>query len=191
MIHYRRKDKLRFTEAEKLVGDAIRAGFEPLGDQLLQDLKTAAPVDRGKFKGGVRKRISGRGLATRMLIFNNADHAEYVEKGREPGKPPPSDTILGWVRRKGLGASAFSLKTRRAISAGTKRSVDRKAGKRRAARDSLLVIQKSIAFLISRAIGKRGLKGKFFFRDLRSKQAAKISAAISGIKVRVAQILNN
>ncbi len=190
-IQYRRKDHLRGTEAEKRIGEAIREGFEPLGNELVQSIKADSPSDRGRFKKGVKKRISGKGLKTRLLVYNNLDYAEYIEEGRKPGsKPPPPDVLLGWVRRKGLGAKAFSIKTRRAIAAGTTRSFNRAIGKRRTAAQSLLNIQKSIAFLIGRSIGKRGIKGLFLFKNLKSKQAGKISSAITGIKTRVANLLN-
>lgn len=189
-VTFRRRDNLKFTEAEKRVGQAIRAGFEPLGNELVESIKADSPNDRGGFRKGVRKRISGTGFRTRMIIYDSAPHAEWVEKGREPGKQPPPDVMRSWVRRHGLGASAFSIKTRRQIAAGTRRIFSKATGKRRTAAQSLQVIQKGIVFVIGRAIGKRGIKGLFLFKNLKSKHAEKISAAITQIKVKVAQILN-
>ncbi len=185
---FTRRDNLR--RAETRIGEAIRESFEPLGNDLIQSLKDDSPNDTGKFKKGHKKRISGRGLRTRMVILNNAKHAEWVEGGREKGKQPPPDAMLKWVQRHGLGASAFSVKTRRQIAAGTKRSFNRATGKRRTAAQSLLKIQQGIAFLIGRAIGKRGIKGLFLFRDLKAKHSAKISQSITNIKTRVVNILN-
>ena len=98
--------------AVNLIGIAIRQGFEPLGDALLNSLKSRSPQDRGKFKKGLKKRISGKGLQTRMLIYNWADHAEWVEKGRTPGKQPPPQAMLGWVIRKGFSGTLQQKKSK-------------------------------------------------------------------------------
>jgi hypothetical protein len=189
-VTFRRKDNLKPVVAEDKIGIAIRQGFEPLGDKIVNSLRSRSPQDRGKFKKGIRKSLSGRGFKTRMLVLNSTEHAEFVEKGREPGSFAPPDLILGWVRRKGLGASAFSIKSRRAIGAGTRRTFSRAAGRRRTSAQSLLQAQKSIAFLINRKIRMRGIKGKFLFRSVKSDYAGQISASITDIKIRVAQILN-
>lgn len=189
-ITYRRRDNLKGTEAEAKIGEAIRQGFAPLGDDIVTSIKARSPVDRGRFKAATKKRISGAGLRTRMLIFNDAKHAEFVEGGRRKGKQPPPEVMLGWVRRKGLGARGFGVKSRRAISAGTRRTFNRSTGKRRTASQSLLQLQKSIAFLIGRKIGRDGIKGLFLFRDVKSDFASKISSTMVAIQGRVARILN-
>lgn len=200
-VTFRRRDNLKGTEAEEKIGQAVREGFEPLGDELVKTLQAQLPisnggkfargVDRGRFRRGMKKSVSGRGLKTRMRVFNNDPKAEYLEQDRKPGKGPSSDALLPWVRRKGLGAQSFSVATRRAIVAGTRRIFNRKAGKLRTRVQSLLQIQKSIAFLIARKIGKEGLPGFFLFKNLKSSQAAKISRAITDIKIRVTNILNS
>lgn len=190
MIAYRRRDNLKGTEAERMIGEAIRESFSPLGDDIVTSIKARSPVDRGRFKAGTKKRLSGSGLRTRMLIFNDAKHAEFVEAGRRKGKQPPPEAMPGWVRRKGLGAKSFSVKSRRAIGAGTRRTFNRSTGKRRTASQSLLQIQKSIAFLIGRKIGRDGIRGLFLFRDVKSDFASKISSTMVFTRARVARILN-
>ena len=189
-VKFRRRDNLKGTEAEKRIGIAIRSGFDPLGSRLAQSLKSRAPTDRKRYQKSIRHRVTGSGLKTRMRVFAGADHAEYIEKGRPKGSFPNAGAILGWVRRRGLGASQVSQKTRRAIAAGTRRSFNRTTGKLRTRAQSLLAIQKSIAFLIGRAIKRRGIKGKFHFRDLKQDYAQQISAAIARIRSLVAQHLN-
>lgn len=191
LIIFRRRDNLKGTLAERLIGDGIRSGFNSLGDDLVRDLQSQSPNDRGGFRRGHRKRISGAGLRTRMIIVNTVRHAEFVEFGRKPGKQPPPQVMLAYVRRKGIGAKVFSIKTRRGIGAGTRRTFNKATGKRRTASQSLLVIQKSIAFLIGRKIGKFGIKGLFLYRDLKSRNASKISFAMTRIRLRVASLLNS
>lgn len=201
-VTFRRRDNLRGTEAEAKIGEAIRQGFAVLGDDIISSEQQKLPrsnggkfprgVDRGTYKRSFRKRMRGRGFRTSMLVFNIAKHAEFLEEGRKPGsKAPPSDALLPWVRRKGLGANAFSVKTRRAISAGTRRTFSRKAGKLRTRAQSLLQIQKSIAFLVARKIGKEGLPGFFVFRDMQRNYAAMIFNAKVGIHTRIIAALNS
>lgn len=201
-VIFRRKDNLKGSEAEVRIGIAIKRGYESLGDDLTRSIQNRLPVsnggkfprglNRGRFKKGIKKRVSGKGLRTKLVIFNNVKHAKFVEEGREPGKKAPgTNAILPWVRQKGIGAKAFSIKTRRAISAGTKRSFDRKKGELRSRPQSLLQIQKGIAFVISRSIGKEGIKGLFLFKNLKSDYASKISAATTKIRGLIAQQLNS
>lgn len=191
-IVYRRRDRLKGTETEELIGQAIREEFATLGDKIVASLKERAPKDQRKFEKSIKHRPSGRGLATRMRISAGAKHAEYVEKGRPKGKkPPPFNAIFAWVRRRGYGASAFSVKTRRAISAGTRRSFNRKEGKLRTRAQSLLQIQKGFAIYVQKKIAKDGIEGKFYFRDMKSYYASEISRIYSRAKVRIAQLLNS
>jgi hypothetical protein len=71
-ISYRQPDALKDTLLEDLIGEAIQEGFEPLGDSLVNSLKAAWPEDTGKSRKSIRKRISGNGFKTRMLIYASA-----------------------------------------------------------------------------------------------------------------------
>jgi hypothetical protein len=125
-----------------------------------------------------------------MVIAAAAAHAEFVEKGREPGKFPPPDAILGWVKRKGLGASAFSIKSRRAIGTGTRRTFNRAAGRRRTAAQSLLQAQKSIAYLVGRKIARKGIKANPLVTNVKQDYASEISATMTSLRLIVARYLN-
>lgn len=201
-IAFRRRDNFKGAESERKIGQAVNAGFKSLGDDIVKDIQARLPmsnggkfprgVDRRHFKQGMRSRVFDGGLNTKLRIYNNVKHAEVVEEGREKGKTaPPSTAILAWVRRKGIGAKASSLKTRRQISAGTRRTFDRKAGNLRSRAKSLLNLQKGIAFVIARSIGREGIPGLFIFKNLESHYASKISSAKESIKSRIAQILNS
>ena len=198
-VTFRRQDNLKATEAEERIGKAITSEFTLLGDALVADLQGQAPVDRGGFKKSIRRRVSGRGFKTRLLVYSTSDHAEYIEKGRTPGKAPPPPVLLAWVRRKGLGANAFSIRTKRALTVGIKRTVSRATGKKRTARQSLLEVQKGIAYRIGQDIKKFGLPritghkpshGLHLFEKLQKRKATEIRARISRARVAVTKILN-
>ena len=197
-VQFRRRDNLKWTEAEQKVGEAIRSGFAPLGQRLVAFIRARAPQDTRKFWRSVGYSVSGRGLATKMIIRAGSANAEWVEKGREPGKAPPIDVILAWVRRRGLGALAFSMKTRRAISTGVRRTRQRSTGKLRTRSQSLVQVQRGIAFVIARKIGRVGLPnpdspstiGYGFFKNLKRDQGALIATSIVRIRDRVANLLN-
>jgi hypothetical protein len=190
-VTFRRQDKLKFTVLEERIGLAITTGFNRLGEQLITSLQARSPVDRGTYRKGHKKRITGRGLKTTMRVYNSSSHAEWVEKGRKPNsKQPPPAVMLALVKRKGLGARAFSVKTRRAVSAGTIRTTDRKTGKRRTAGQSFLKQQKSIAFLIGRSIAREGIPALRQYLNLKTDEAARISAAITRIRNNIVALAN-
>lgn len=83
------------------------------------------------------------------VVYNDAPHALYVELGRRPGKPPPVEAIIGWLRVKGIRDTS------------TKKATGQRRGKKgRFLRSNA----RGIAFLIARAIGRRGLRGRFVIR---------------------------
>jgi hypothetical protein len=183
-------------QATSFVGKAIRSVYVPMGDDLLGTLQRDLP---GHFAKSPRKRISGQGFNTKLLLYSNAKGIEYIEEGRKPGKAPPPDVLLKWVRRKGLGGNALSIKTRRALVVGIRRTFSRKEGKLRTRAQSLLAKQKSIAFLIGRAIAKEGLPRNtgrkpshrlFLFRDIVKHNPGLISGYNRLLQSRVNQILN-
>jgi hypothetical protein len=179
-----------------LIGQAVKEVFDPLGNDLVAALERDLP---GHYKKTVKRKFTRRGINTQMVIFSNAPGIEAIEEGRAPGKQPPPKVLLKWVQRKGLGANAQSVKTRRSLAVGITRTRSRATGKLRTRVQSLLAKQKSIAFLIGRKIGKEGLPRKtgfkpshrlFLFKNLKSNYASRISKALTDIEIRIAAILN-
>lgn len=78
------------------------------------------------------------------LSFSAAEHFNYVEHGRKPGKQPPLDKIAKWIKIKPLRLR--DLKTGKFIKKN-KSNIN------------------SAAFLIARSIGTYGIKPTNFFRD--------------------------
>lgn len=190
-VNFRRHDNLKFSTVGAKLTQVAKGSFNRHGDRLINSIQAKSPFDRGGYKKGVKKRVSGFAFGTIMLIYNSAPHAEWVEKGRKPGSsPPPPAPILGWVRRHNIGVGAFAVKSRRPISAGTKRTFNRKTGKQRTAAASLLQAQKSAAFAIGRKIGRDGIPGLWHYRDLRKNEAAIISDMVADIGKGFAAALN-
>lgn len=200
-IIVRRKDRLRMAEATRLIGLGTKQVFEDFGGETASDLRTRLPVsgrgkfprgvDRGGFKKSIRHRTSGAGFNTKLRIFSGSRHAEFVEFGRDPGKQPPTDKILAWVRRRGIGARAFSVRTRRQIAAGTRRIQERTTGRLRTRAQSLRVIQRGIAFVIARNIGRRGVIGLFLFTDVPKHYRVEIQQMRRRQQLRISQLLNS
>ena len=195
-IHTKLSGNLTKRQATNFIGKAIRSVYIPMGDDLLSTLQRDLP---GHFKKSPRKRVSGQGFNTKLTLYSTAKGIEYIEEGRKPGKAPPPDVLLKWVRRKGLGGNALSIKTRRALVVGIRRTFDTKAGKLRTRAQSLLAKQKSIAFAIGRQIAKEGLPRKtkfkpshklFLFRDIVKRNPVLISGYNRLLQLRVNQILN-
>lgn len=201
-VELRRKDGLKWTQAESTIGDIIRRGFKPLGSRLADFIRARGPQDTRKFVNSVGFRISGRGLRTRMIVYASDAKAEWVEKGREAGKQPPLENVLSWVRRKGLGARVFSIKTRRPIARyqrpiRTRRELNGKQVILKGRR-ALIERQWGIAFVIARKIGRVGLPnpdscstiGYGFFKNLRRDQGPVIASHIARLRTRIANELN-
>lgn len=101
----------------------------------------------------------------RIKIFGNVfsmellmeDYWKFVEDGRKPGKQPPLESIMKWITDKGINLGAFSTRRKKTIKALKNKTI--RKGFRQRSKDSL---RKSLAFLIARKIGKRGIKPTHF-----------------------------
>lgn len=135
----------------------------------IRELITAAErTDTGLLANAVHSgpiERTSRGWQVVTAVAPPRDVVAIVhEAGRRPGKRrPPVSAILPWAKRQ-LGnriydtmrGAALSVATRRATS-GVKKPRT-KAGDRRAAHE------RAVAFLIARAIGRRGIKGIHMFQ---------------------------
>jgi HK97 gp10 family phage protein len=111
------------------------------------NLRRSIGQDRPHDEGG-RRTVN---VGIKSGTAGKAIYALFVEYGRKPGKRPPIDAILPWVLVKHLDSGG--------LHTGVKTSKRTKAS--RADRESAA---RSIAFLIARAIGKRGIKGKPYLK---------------------------
>lgn len=120
----------------RLMGEVVKRGQTRAAMETLRLLKegtqNAIPASRYGHRGAIDTRsfyngweVMHRGRT--VTVTNNAKHAVYVERGRLPGKAPPSAALVPWVIRN-LGVD------------------EREA--------------RGLAFVIARAIGRRGLRGR-------------------------------
>lgn len=163
---------------------AKRDGLNNLGGKLVNALQSRAPVDQGKFKKSIQHSVTGTGAGLTLSVFADSKNAPFAEAGRGPGRQPPPDVMLKLVQRKGLGGSSRSAKTGKALTSGLRRSRN-SSGRLRTRTQSLLAIQKGIAFLIGRSIGRKGTKGSFIFRDSNKRHATLIRTAIKLMEAKV------
>ena len=123
-----------------------------VGAQIQKEMKVSASrvlADSQKRLQNAGKHVTGRLMSSGSVIEKpgqatvkyNAKYAYWVEHGRRAGKFPHWPSLLDWVQTKGL-AGTYSIKTRRRTgSKDTKEKQDKQA-----------------AYLIGRAIAKRGIK---------------------------------
>ena len=172
-------------EREAQAAREIKVVFSKLADQLLKWLqdespKGASPKDKS-FKFGWRSRIRGAGTNKILELFNRALHAIFVNEGRGANKPmPPPDRIFPWVKKKGIGSTP---KSRRLLKSGSR-------SQRRAARQSLDKQQRAIAFVIARAIGRRGIEGLLLDQKVLTENKSRIDRAMKQVERRIAAVWN-
>lgn len=97
------------------------------------------------------------------VVSNSAKHAVFVERGRRPGKMPPAEVILEWMKEKKM--------VRASRKKGEKKESKEKKAKKKTSKKkrskSKLIKKKDapvIAMNIARKIGKKGTKGRWVFR---------------------------
>lgn len=160
------------SKADKIVEANVR--------EMVRNAQRDAPKDFGRLKGAITaKRI---GTAHWEMVCDAA-YAQYLEFGTKgnykpiPGIDPSEfkstggqtgkgffDSILAWVRRKGI-AGTFSVKTRRRVGGKAERNVqDEKA-----------------AWAIYLSIKKHGIHAQPFFFKQGDKQEPLIQADIKSL----------
>jgi hypothetical protein len=98
-------------------------------------------VASGTLEKSLKYRLQIKGQSINISIYAKGKASNYFlarENGRKPGKQPPIDAILDWMRIK-------PIKLR-----------DKETGKFQKPTEAL---KRQVAFLIARKIGKQGIKG--------------------------------
>ena len=116
----------------------------------------------------------------KVQVISNFDYWYYIENGRKKGKMPPSDKFgRDWQTKVGLNANKVMLE----INAKTKKNTLKSKPKKLNYNKSV----KTLAFLIARSIGKKGVKPKPFIdrviNDGRMAQFGKDMAAALGKEI--------
>lgn len=138
--------------------EQLRLVMEELGKEFVQELKDQI-VKQGKVASGDLLNSIGYHLIKSnngYTIEITADnYLTYVDRGRKPGKMPPSQKLVPWVQSKGI----------KLISQGKK------------------MTEEQAAFVIARSIGEKGIKPTNIIETTRKillqKYESKIKEAMS------------
>jgi hypothetical protein len=142
-------------EADKIWRDAlgefgqavVERAQRNLGAERMVKGKKRRSVATGNLKDSLSFMRVPINAPTNVVFFakgSAAKYADVVEKGRRPGRRmPPPDAIARWMEVKRIRP--------RSKSGGFEKSTPAK--------------RKSMAFLIARSIGKKGIPGTFYFSD--------------------------
>lgn len=146
---------------------ASRLALEKAGLNIIADAKENLRENESIAKGLLRK--SGRiqrveGDPDALDIGFTMPYAYFVEYGRRSGKMPPLADIIGWLKKK--------TSTRK----GIKNAFESAAAHEGMSADRYL---RSLAYLIARAIGKKGTKPHPFFAPAIEKNKEKVNEAIT------------
>ena len=90
------KDTLTFNNLQQVLDDFIKDVAETYKSLLLRDGKNAT----GELISSIRPMTPELVDGTFECSLSLAPHWKYVENGRRPGKFPPIDNILDWVKAK-------------------------------------------------------------------------------------------
>ena len=120
-------------------------------------------VASGTLEKSLAYRLKIKGKSIDISIYAKGKASQYFlarENGRKPGKQPPVDAILDWMRLK-------PIKLR-----------DKESGKFKKPTE---VLKRQVAFLIARKIGRDGIKGwhafDYAFENIWDEYEAKVVAA--------------
>ena len=123
------KDTLTFNNLQQVLDDFIKDVAETYKSLLLRDGKKATGELISSIKPMTPELVNG----TFECSLSLAPHWKYVENGRRPGKFPPIDNILDWVKAKPLLARPNRL-------------------------DGKEITPKQLAFLVARKIATSGIQ---------------------------------
>ena len=123
------KDALTFNNLQQVLDDFTKDVAETYKSLLLRDGKNATGELISSIKPMTPELVDGAFECSLSL----APHWKYVENGRRPGKFPPVDNILEWVKAKPQLARPNRL--------------DRKE-----------IAPKQLAFLVARKIATKGIQ---------------------------------
>ena len=123
------KDTLTFNNLQQVLDDFTKDVAETYKGLLLRDGKNATGELISSIKPMTPEIVDG----TFRCSLSLAPYWKYVESGRRPGKFPPIDNILDWVKAKPQLARPNRL--------------DRKE-----------ISQKQLAFLVARKIAVKGIQ---------------------------------
>jgi hypothetical protein len=147
------------TKASRLALE--RAGLNIIADAK-ENLRENGSIAQGHLRASGRvQRVEGDPDA--LDVGFTEPYAYFVEYGRRSGRMPPVADIIGWLKKK--------TSTRK----GIKNAFESAAAHEGMSADRYL---RSLAFLIARAIGKKGTRPHPFFAPAVEKNKKQVNEAI-------------
>lgn len=141
------------------LGTVLKGRAEGLIEVLKKNLRQNDSIASRKLIQSIAPRISIFGNVFTMEILME-DYWRYVDEGRKPGKQPPIEPIMKWISQKGIPLSPISKTRNKKIRSLKNRTV--RKGFRQRSKTSLA---RSLAFLIARKIGRKGIQPTNFLTD--------------------------
>lgn len=129
-----------------------------------RDARRAAPQDTRRLAGSITHQITGSGTAIQGRVGPSVQYGRFVEFGRRPGRMPPPQALVGWVRRH--SELRFARRTQ--------------------AREQEVLRR---AWLVARAIGRRGVRAQPYLRPAYERNRAAIRGVFARMGVRVVATL--
>lgn len=149
------------------LNDEIEAILDDFGTKVKEDLQQSLR-DNGVTYGGQDSKLSNKisfeinqiGPAITFKL-KMPEYGEAVDKGRGKGlTPPPIAPIEAWIKRRGIKPTPNEVRNKKVKT--LKNKVVRKAVKQIDRAKQI----KSVAFAISRSIGKNGFEGNNFYSEV-------------------------
>lgn len=200
----------KFGRAARGSGAIVTHELTSLGKELKTWVQDNTRRDSGESRKRTVSYLTGHSTQQTLHVEGQAPQSLYTQQtGRKPGgKQPPPENLLAWVRRKGLRANnprTRSIRSRGFVGRPSKQAQRQSVANARILarrRDvlrqkvsrlrptKLLSEQRSIAYLIGRAIKRRGIKApRLFTRVLFVKRGA-ILKTLASISRGIADLIN-
>lgn len=122
---------------------------------------TARTKPRPRATGQFEQSWSWQRTKHGAVLGNSSKQAFFVERGRNPGKRPPLDPILEWVRVKRIYRTKAGVLKKHLRGPGQSGRGKAAKAARTAKRDQL---ERSLAFAVQAKIGKRGTKARWVLK---------------------------
>jgi len=82
--------------------EKLRALLNDRGLRIEALAKTRTTVSTGMLQRSWTHRIEGEGLDMALIVGSGVKYALYYERGRGPGRMPPPDALVRWVKQRGM-----------------------------------------------------------------------------------------